>query len=304
MPMTLEGFSFMRRLIIRFVAFAAILGVLLVPAGASETGCSDVSSGKGEEVPSWVDTTALGAQPAGYELWAPARPVRGVIIGIHGGGWESVGPGALAALHYQAGQWVNRGFAFANFDYRICGDSLPDVEAMHDALRALVPGVPFCIMGESSGAHLALLLAADRPDSIACVIAKAPPANADLLATSNPALAGDWHDAFGDQWRTTYNPAWRVGDIKADVLLAVSTADTIVAPEQIKALAGENREALVLDGGDQWFPHAGITAAARDIYESRVTALLAPLMVTYTVPWAQLAPKRISQPGHATSLAA
>jgi len=253
--------------------------------GAAPATCAgrDVSTAPAD-TPAGASTTALGDQPAAYELQAPASRPRGVVIVLHGGGWVDVGHGQIKELRREASQWLARGWATANLDYRPCEESLDDVLRMHDAIRERVgPDAPIVVVGESAGAQLALILAAKRQRSVGAVVAKAPPTDPVTLATqtaTNPAtgqadspfpreLAEGWRAAFGDDWLET-SPTRRVASIVARVLVARSQGDPIIPLGQItdfaralsRAHPGTWVRALDLPAGASWFPHAPISPEA------------------------------------------
>jgi acetyl esterase/lipase len=243
----------------------------------------------GYAAPAGASTTALGPQPAPYELQAPAGRPRGVAIVLHGGGWVGVGTRQLVAVRPDAARWLERGWATANLDYRACRPSLGDVLQMHDAIRARIgPDAPIVAVGESAGAHLALMLAVLRPDSVRGVVAQAPPTDPETLAKQtvrDPATGGQtndpprqlslaWHGAFQDALAET-SPVRRAREIRARVLLARSETDPLIPAGQLTDMADALRAAhgdawvrvLELDGGDVDFPHATISAAAERRFE-------------------------------------
>jgi len=232
--------------------------------------------------PTGTSTTALGPQTAPYELQAPAARPRGVAVLLHGGGWVEVGPGQVQVMRPTADAWLARGWATANLDYRPCGAGLDDVLVMHDAIRRLVgPDTPIVVVGESAGAHLGLLLAANRPDSIGAVIAKAPPTDPHALAdqqafdpvTGAPsnvlprALAGTWRAAFGERLDES-SPVARADDIDARLVVAWGEGDVIIPEGQIDGLEKALEDArpdgwqrvLRLGRGSERFPHTSISA--------------------------------------------
>jgi pimeloyl-ACP methyl ester carboxylesterase len=248
--------------------------------------------------PAGASTTGLGPQAATYELQAPAGRPRGVALVIHGGGWTGVGTRRLLDVRPDAARWLSRGWATANVDYRACADSVGDVLALHDAIRARIgPDAPVVAVGASAGGQLGLLLAALRPDSVRGVVAMAAPTDPVLLAREpvrDPAtgrwsteptrgLAAQWRGAFGDAWLTT-SPVRRAGEIRARVLLARSTGDPLVPEAQLQDLEQAMDEADVapwvrrfeLPHGEAPFPHAGVTADALARFVAAEDALVRP----------------------------
>lgn len=225
-------------------------------------------------------STALGPLSAGYELQAPDRRPRGVVLIVHGGAWRSVGPREVAQMRPESERWVRRGWATANVDYRPCRRSLGDVLAAYDAIRRRVgPRTPVVALGDSAGGHLSLLLAARRP-GVAAVIARAAPTDPRRVAlerTWNPRLgrpsqtfprflARLWRTALGPGWATAWAPARQAARIRAPVLLAGAVRDPLVPPAQARDMAAALRAAhpgrttpvLRLGPGPVRFPHARI----------------------------------------------
>jgi acetyl esterase/lipase len=272
----------------------------LVPATPSKaampvSACRAIAvTGDAPPPPAGVSTRYLGRRaPAPYELYSPVglRRPRGVMLGIHGGAWMGTGPVMLANYRQEAMKWATRGWAFASLDYRVCGRSYADILRLHDLIRAkLGPRGALCVTGDSAGGHLALLLAADRPRSVHCVIARGAPTNAQRLGAGkayNPStgrydspwprvLAVGWRSAFGRKWTTRFNPIARTDEIEAPVLVASATADPMIPRHQATSLAARLRRAtaLLLEPGTTRFPHASISAQADARYahaEARLT---------------------------------
>nr|WP_282599972.1 alpha/beta hydrolase [Patulibacter sp. SYSU D01012] len=231
-------------------------------------------------------------------MQAPAGRPRGVALVIHGGGWVGVGTKQLAAMRPDAARWLARGWATANVDYRPCGQSLDDVLALHDLIRARIgPDAPIVAVGASAGAHLALMLAVLRPDSVRGVVAMAPPTDPVSLGretvrdpatgaqTAQPPrdLAAVWRGAFGDRWLAV-SPVRRAAEIRARVLLARATTDPLIPAAQLD----EQRDAIRDAHGSAWvrhlelapgpvdFPHATVAPAEHDRFVRAEDALARP----------------------------
>ena len=253
-----------------------------------------------------LDTAALGVLPAPYEVGPPGgllgrlEGVRRVMLFVHGGGWYTVGDGAMHTMRGQADAWRAAGWATVNADYRSCRRSAGGVVALYDRVRARFgPGVPVCVMGESAGGHLALLLAARRPD-VACVIALGAPTDlwtirrqgAAAAASGAPAALADGsrfvrglaRAAFGRAGLAQESPATHAASITGRLLLASASDDVLVPLEQAQQLADAVRaarpdayaEVVRLEPGEQRFVHGTARAASMDDYERRVAAVVAP----------------------------
>ena len=113
--------------------------------------------------------------------WSGPKDAPAGVLLIHGGVWLYGGPDHVAALAPQARRYAAQGARVLNADHRPFDYALGDVLNAYDALDAQVDG-PICTAGDSSGGHLALVIAIHRP--VACVLARAAP-------TDLPALDAD-----------------------------------------------------------------------------------------------------------------
>jgi acetyl esterase/lipase len=250
-----------------------------------------------------LDTTSLGpTAPAPYEIGRPdSGPVQRVMMLIHGGGWYMVGTGAMRVERPAAAAWRSAGWETVNVDYPACRGSLLGVLTFYDLVRQQVGAdVPVCVEGQSSGAQLALLLAALRPD-VACVIAAAAPTNLRSIAaegaqaaaegSGSPALrAGSaWAQglaraAFGRGALGRRSPIAWAGQIQARVLLASAANDPYVPAQQETELAAAIKSARPdayvdvdrLDPGPVTWFHGTVTQAAIDDFAQRTTTLVQP----------------------------
>ena len=131
--------------------------------------------------------------PAYYEVGLPTgayagQAPRGAMLVIHGGGWVTNGTGAVQASRAEADRWRARGFETVNLTYRGCGLSFTDAAWFYDKARARFgAAAKICATGISAGGHLALQLAATRPD-VYCVDSIAGPTD---LRTIQSQLAYD-----------------------------------------------------------------------------------------------------------------
>jgi acetyl esterase/lipase len=244
-----------------------------------------------------VSSTALGRTPTVYEVGRPAgryagRSPRGIMLLIHGGGWYIVGPGPLSTEREEALRWRRRGWLTVNLDYPACGRSLPGVLWFHDHVRArLGRHLPLCASGASAGAHLALMLAARRPD-VACVVALGPPT--DLVTLRRQAAASGSREgakgvatgarnAFGARRLAALSPVRHASAIRARVLLATARGDVVIPLAQARAMRAALRahhryaQALTLESGPLPWIHAGVSRRALGRLHAAELALVAPL---------------------------
>ena len=124
--------------------------------------------------------TVLRGAPAYAELSVPAGAPRGVVVLLHGGGWANVGEGAVAAMRPEASRWRRRGWVTLNASHRPCAASVADALRAYDTAARGWPRLPVCAIGDSSGGHLALMIAAQRP-SLDCAIAEGAPVDLTAL---------------------------------------------------------------------------------------------------------------------------
>jgi acetyl esterase/lipase len=269
-----------------------------------------------------LDTTSLGpTAPAPYEIGRPdSGPVQRVMMLIHGGGWYMVGTGAMRFERSAAASWESAGWETVNIDYPPCRGSLLGVLTSYDLIRQQVGGdVPICVEGQSSGAQLALLVAALRPD-VACVIAAGAPTNLRSLASegakdeangSGPSglRAGSaWaqglaRSAFGRSALGRRSPITWASQIQARVLLATAANDPYIPYQQetqmAAAIQAAHPDAYVdvdrLEAGPiSWF-HGTVSQAGLDDFAQRTTTLVQPFgnkpsasPTTYVPPWLEL----------------
>lgn len=280
----------------------------------------------GAPPPANANTTSLGVLGATYELYPPAARPRGVMVILHGGGWVDVGPGQVAYVRRTLlPTWLQHGWAAVIVGYRGCRQSIDDVLRVYDAVRTKVgPATPIGIVGESAGAHLALIAAAERPD-VAVVIGRAGPTSAATLARGGAfdtggsgerlprQLAAGWRGTFGEgSWLSRFNPRARARDIKARVLLAQSLVDPIIPASQQREMQEALRAAepqrwaiaRLLDGGPVPFVHVGVTPAAMAEYQAAELDAIAPwqrgpAQAPYAVPgwWGETLPRWDGRPG-------
>lgn len=245
-----------------------------------------------------VSRTALGPPRWAYEVGYPAgrfqgRRPRGIMLLIHGGGWYIVGPGPLAGQRESALRWRRRGWLTVNIDHPPCGESLDGVLWFHDLVRArLGRGLPLCASGASSGAHLALMLAARRRD-VACVIGEAPFTDLTALrgrvsASGSASGAESAADlalaAFGASRLAALSPIRHVGAIHARVLLAIGRRDVILPLAQARAMRdalrrrGRYAESLTLAAGSVPWIHGYVSRTALKRLHAAEARLVAPLL--------------------------
>lgn len=292
------------------VASAATTGG--VNTGLPSSTCQATDGGLPYSPPdAGISTTALGTAPAYYELGAPegaflGQAPKGLMMVVHGGGWFTVGAGAVVATRPWADIWRNRGWETLNVTYSACAQSLSDVLWFHDAARALVgPHLPICAVGDSAGAQLALMAANQRSD-IACVDAEGGPTDLVTLpqqqafdastGVADQTAGPSWVQnlaiaAFGTTGLAANSPVTAPG--RARLLLATAQQDEFVPWAQAGEMAAADRAAhphayvdtdQLAQGTYFAFTHTdlskgtGVSQAAYDDYLVRQLQLVAPVV--------------------------
>lgn len=120
-----------------------------------------------------VADVPYGDDPAQcYDLYLPREAVAApLFVMVHGGGWSRGDKGLWRSVRNKVTHWVDRGYALASLNYRMQPQAGP-LEQAEDLARALAhlqaraaawggDAARAVLVGHSSGAHLASLLAAD-----------------------------------------------------------------------------------------------------------------------------------------------
>lgn len=257
------------------MAVAAGVAAVIAVAGCSSGAASDgTSAPTAPSAPAGIDNGAPGSAckplPTGltspaepgtragswggdyYELGEPIprRRQAPLMLILHGGGWFQNGPGMVQSVRALADLWRHQGWRTLNSDYHACASSVGDVVGLYDHFRKLANGQAICALGESAGGHLALMLAAERPE-LRCAIGFAAPVDLPALPAERtsgtlpgqPTSSGPHYvynlalAAFGARELEKLSPALQAQRIKARVLLAVATDDVLIPFSQLRAFA-------------------------------------------------------------------
>lgn len=244
------------------------------------------------EDPTTAEQTATVADQRCSETFEPGGSPHGVVIYFHGGGWRGdtpsdcesnvtkavrpsaagllpVGPGPTNEFFASQG-WrsVSAGYAgTARLGAGGARRSVSDALRWYD-LYADRTELPLCVAGDSSGAHIALAVAVERP--VDCVVVTGAPTDLTELV---PDTAEVVRSPFGrsEEALRRYSPLLRVEQIPPEtpVLLGHALCDPIVPARQSERF-GERRgelaapaltEVHLMERGPQPFTHA--TAASR-----------------------------------------
>jgi acetyl esterase/lipase len=216
--------------------------------------------------------------------------IRGTVIMVHAGGWAGHDANAQNILMTTPGTiFHERGWRVVSIDYNEGTAGLADVlNAARDELARSGGRVPLCIYGESAGAQLALVAAAQFR-SIDCVIGLGAPTDLPLYEQEE-ADNGDSRIQLvlyqAERFFGTapadiapWNPIDLVAKIHADVMLMHEGDDTIVPLEQatLFAAARPTTQVVSLEAGDpndpaDKFVHGTISAAGRQAYAAAIGA--------------------------------
>lgn len=211
---------------------------------------------------------------------------KGVMILVHGGGWQGTGQGAVDKLKPWANWYNSIGWATFNVDYRPYADSINDVAQWYDWINsAFDSSYPICAMGQSAGGHLALLLSVKRSD-LECVVSQAGPTDLPNLNSQPGAGYQAVYDlavqAFGEPNLYVYSPtAWASYNLlPARVFQANTTDDPLVHISQQRSLAALLPGSLALElspstvSSDPIFGHSRTTWTELGSYMQQETAFL------------------------------
>jgi hypothetical protein len=280
-----------------FDATPATLGG--VDTGAPESFCAGDEWRSAGVVPPGTTPMGLGGDaPAYHEVAGPLEgPARGTMLLIHGGGWVTHGPGAVARMRGEAERWRARGWRTVSVTHRPCGAAIGDVLWFADRVLADAGDRPVCATGKSAGGHLAVLVAALRP-AVDCAIGEGAPLDlasiADQRVSSgdDPAIgtrdAPRWVGnlaiaAFGERPETVSPTRLAV---RGRVLLVTSRDDWTIPWEQATGFRAAQQardpgaavDLLRLAPGPLEGVHGSMSAAAAAELERREAALVAPLL--------------------------
>jgi hypothetical protein len=172
------------------------------------------------------------------------KPFKGWVMLVASGGWDSNPNGTLNYHNGHAEYFRYLGYNTYTVEHTpayggglgepIGHVSLANVIQHYDDLRAYVntqpngSTTPICIWGQSSGGHLSLLTARDRP-SINCVVVQEAPTNLETLPSQAQALAAR---SFGSLRLREYSPIryyWNEGQ---HVLIGATWNDAWVGMQQ------------------------------------------------------------------------
>jgi hypothetical protein len=238
-----------------------------------------VGAGAPGALPAYADGRPSSSFPIGAAtpVFVPAEgPPRGTVIGIHGGAWIFTGAFAIEALRPQATWFSRHGYDVWLISHRPGRAAVMDVVHAYDAIRArLTRSISICAYGESSGGHLALMLAAHRR-SLRCAVAAA--------AITDPKTL---HGVVGDGLRSMlsadglrrWSPAAKASAIGSRALLGQAANDEIVEPSQLQRFAAADPRARIVSlgggsAGDPFWIHSRVARSSLERWNASMLAFL------------------------------
>jgi acetyl esterase/lipase len=192
------------------------------------------------------------------------RDPSALVILLHGGGWKA-NPNGFE-VQAQIAKAVQRwGYATAAVGYSGGVQGLREIVAVYETARRRYPGIPVCAVGDSSGGHLALMLAARKP-SLDCAVDRVGPTNLASLAAQGATVAHEAAvDAFGAGGLERFSPVRYAARIEANVLMILAENDPVIPVAQGSELMSvlPSAELVVLPPGQAtWFHGSSVTEPA------------------------------------------
>jgi acetyl esterase/lipase len=184
---------------------------------------------------------------------APAGAPKGVMLIFPGGAWLAAPEFLVASTRHYRERYAALGWLAVDVGYRPGRRGFADVVRAYDSARRRQPGVPICAVGESSGGHLALMLATIR--SLDCV--EAVDAPTDLTRGLAPSVHKAAVLAFGTKGLARWSPALQADRIHGRVLILQARSDRLVPLSQALELkrALPSAKLIVLPPGRLAFIH-------------------------------------------------
>jgi acetyl esterase/lipase len=210
---------------------------------------------------------ATAGAPFVEVLEPSGQPVRGVVIGIHGGAWYGVGREIALQVRDDLERWRARGWRGVIVDYPKGGDAVDSVLRAFDRVRARYGrDVPICLYGESAGGQLALVVAAERGADVACVETAGAPTDLGAIDASVGLRAAhadrNARMAFPGDALARFSPVRMAGAIRAPLLLTHLRTDPVIgvahAYSMGAAVAGSR--VVVLEPGRVGWVHGAVAS--------------------------------------------
>src|SRR3954463_9506271 len=207
--------------------------LLAVAALLCLAGCGAEQQSKQSKLPKHPERQGPPPSQTVKAVKKPASNPKGVMLIFSGGAWLASPPDEVAQTSHYRERYAKLGWLAVDVGYRPRGQQgFVDVTRAYDKAKRDHPGLPICAVGESSGGHLALMLAIARP--LDCVEPVDAPTD---LTKGLPKMLTLTANAVFDKRLARWSPALRANEIKAKKVLIVEAAgDQIVPPAQAKKL--------------------------------------------------------------------
>lgn len=197
------------------------------------------------------------------EVKHPQSKPKGVMLVFAQGGWLASPPSEVRTTRHYQRRYAALGWIAVDVGYRPGGQQgFTDVKRAYDKAKSDHPGLPICAVGESSGGHLALMLATARP--LDCV--EPVDAPTDLTQGLPKALDVEARAVFGSDL-AKWSPLLHAKQIHGKVLIVQAASDPVVPAKQAKRLhaALPDSELVLLPPGQLTFIHG--TKVSKSAYK-------------------------------------
>ena len=183
-----------------------------------------------------VGIHANGGQPL-VKWGKPAGgDTKGVVILLHGGGWQP-NRAAYESEMPTAAQLQRLGYATVVIGYGEGATGFRQIRNVYSQVHRRYRGLPVCVHGFSAGGNLGLMLAA-RERGITCVLGIAAPTDLTTLKGQGGGEASDLATAaFGQDQLGDWSPVRYAGRISSKVMLIAGAADPVVPLQQAREFA-------------------------------------------------------------------
>ena len=225
---------------------APVLLALLVGCGSSHPAKPAIPKHPEKLVPHATKTVR--------EVKRPANKPKGVMLIFSGGAGLAPPPTEVSSTRHYEQRYAQLGWLAIDVGYRPGGQQgFADVTRAYDKAKQDHPGLPICAVGESSGGHLALMLAIARP--LDCV--EPVDAPVDLTKGLPKSLLVTAKAVFGSDL-AKWSPLLHARQIHGKVLIVHAQSDGIVPLAQAKQLkaAVPGARLVAFPPGDLAFIHA------------------------------------------------
>lgn len=193
----------------------------------------------------------------------PSSEPKGVMLIFAQGGWLASPPAEVRTTRHYRERYTQLGWIAVDVGYRPGGQQgFTDVKRAYDKAKSEHPGLAICAVGESSGGHLALMLATVRP--LDCV--EPVDAPTDLTKGLPSALEKQARAVFGSDL-ARWSPLLHAKQIHGKVLIVQAASDPVVPAGQAKRLhsALPHSTLVLLPPGKLAFIHG--TKVAKSAYQ-------------------------------------